>query len=78
MSKGFEYAKKITYPVTVRPGSKQSMKSNNSLVKPQKDVDSPDNDQSESPGKRRNFRGKHKSLAVSKNDLKKQESYESP
>ena len=49
------------------------MKSNNSLVKP-KEATTPDqyntNDQSESPGKRRNFRGKHKSLAVSKSDLK--------
>ena len=49
------------------------MKSNNSLVKP-KETSTPDQyntyDQSESPGKRRNFRGKHKSLAVSKSDLK--------
>jgi hypothetical protein len=47
------------------------MKSNNSLVKP-KEPDTIDND--ESPGKRRNFRGKHKSLAVSKEDMIKQDS----
>jgi|APSaa5957512535_1039671.scaffolds.fasta_scaffold205584_1 hypothetical protein len=60
----------MSYPGTVRPGSKTSVKSNKAMMG---QVKKEEYKLEDSGGKRRNFRGKHKSLAAPKDTLENDE-----